>query len=192
MSETFFVLGNGKSRLAVDLPSLKEHGKIFGCNALYRDFMPDCLVSVDARMVNEVVRNKVHKQIPVWTNYSVKYEQYPELNMIRPTKGWSSGPTALWLAATQQPKEIYILGFDYSGDNGKINNVYSSTPNYKKSEEKAIFYGNWVKQTESVIRDFPRVKFIRLVNDNCLDVRWLQYRNFETMTYDVFKSRFNA
>lgn len=192
MSEVFFVLGNGKSRLQVDLPKLKEHGRIFGCNALYRDFMPDCLVSVDTRMVNEIVRNKIHQRIPVWTNYSAKYEQYPEVNMIRPSKGWSSGPTALWLAATQKPLEIYILGFDYSGDNGKINNVYSSTPNYKRSEEGAIFYGNWIKQTEYVIRDYPRVKFIRVVDDKCLNVQWCQYYNFSTITYDEFKAKFNA
>ena len=33
-----FCLGNGESRKDVNLSALKAHGKIYGCNALYRDF----------------------------------------------------------------------------------------------------------------------------------------------------------
>ena len=46
-----FVLGNGKSRLQLDLIKLKPFGKIFGCNALYREFAPDYLISVDQPML---------------------------------------------------------------------------------------------------------------------------------------------
>ena len=31
-----FVLGNGQSRLGIDLKELRKHGKIYGCNAIYR------------------------------------------------------------------------------------------------------------------------------------------------------------
>jgi len=41
-----FCLGNGESRKDVNLSALKPHGKIYGCNALYRDFTPDVLVAV--------------------------------------------------------------------------------------------------------------------------------------------------
>ena len=33
-----FILGNGQSRLGVNLEKLKEYGKVYGCNAIYRDF----------------------------------------------------------------------------------------------------------------------------------------------------------
>jgi len=42
-----FVCGNGISRQAVDLNQLRLLGKIYGCNGLYRDFEPDCLVATD-------------------------------------------------------------------------------------------------------------------------------------------------
>jgi hypothetical protein len=35
-----FCIGNGESRKGFDLESLRKHGTIYGCNAIYRDFMP--------------------------------------------------------------------------------------------------------------------------------------------------------
>ena len=49
-----FVLGNGESRKGLDLDGLRKHGKIYGCNALYRDYSPDALVCVDGGMIHEV------------------------------------------------------------------------------------------------------------------------------------------
>jgi len=41
-----FVLGNGKSRLAVDpQQDLVGKGIIYACNAIYREFMPNVLIS---------------------------------------------------------------------------------------------------------------------------------------------------
>ena len=50
-----FCLGNGESRLEINLEDLRPHGKIYGCNALYRDFIPDVLVAVDPAMHNEIL-----------------------------------------------------------------------------------------------------------------------------------------
>lgn len=49
-----FVIGNGESRRSIDLRKLREHGKIYGCNALYRDFTPDVLVAVDQGIMHEI------------------------------------------------------------------------------------------------------------------------------------------
>ena len=49
-----FCLGNGESRKDVNLSALKPHGKIYGCNALYRDFTPDVLVAVDQGIIHEI------------------------------------------------------------------------------------------------------------------------------------------
>ena len=43
-----YCIGNGPSRKGFDLHRLKKHGQTYGCNALYRDFMPDFIFSVDA------------------------------------------------------------------------------------------------------------------------------------------------
>ena len=49
-----FVLGNGESRKTLDLNVLKTKGKVYGCNALYRDFVADALIVVDGGMMHEV------------------------------------------------------------------------------------------------------------------------------------------
>ena len=36
-----YIIGNGPSRKGFDLNLLKTSGQIYGCNALYRDFVPD-------------------------------------------------------------------------------------------------------------------------------------------------------
>ena len=42
-----FIIGNGQSRQGFDLESLRGKGTTYGCNAVYRDFTPDYLVSLD-------------------------------------------------------------------------------------------------------------------------------------------------
>ena len=50
-------LGNGESRLGIDLSDLKQKVEVYGCNALYRDFTPDRLVCVDIEMSHEIYRS---------------------------------------------------------------------------------------------------------------------------------------
>lgn len=161
-----FILGNGVSRLKADLHSLAKYGVIYGCNALYREFEPDHLIAVDVKMVNEIIASGYNKSHPVWTNPNKGVVSFDSINVLNPHKGWSSGPTALWLATEYGHKEIYILGFDYEGLKGKFNNVYADTPNYKSKEQAATFFGNWSAQTEKVIRDNKDTKFYRVVGDN--------------------------
>ena len=49
-----FVLGNGTSRKSLNLQTLKTKGITYGCNALYREFVPDHLVCVDTKMIIEL------------------------------------------------------------------------------------------------------------------------------------------
>jgi len=49
-----FCIGNGESRKNFDLNLLRPYGKIYGCNALYRDFKPDVLVAVDGGVIHEI------------------------------------------------------------------------------------------------------------------------------------------
>lgn len=181
-----FVLGNGKSRLAIQPPDLKTYGKIYGCNAIYREFDPDFLIAVDPKMVMELNSVGYQHQHAVWTNGNARYKAFRGFNYFLPSLGWSSGPTALEMAARSGVNEIYILGFDYEGQNGKLNNVYANTKNYKLSSDTATYYGNWMRQTEKVIRDHKHVKFYRLVGDKYFDTNW-HFSNFQTLYYTEFK-----
>ena len=51
---TAFIIGNGKSRKGFDLNILRPYGKIYGCNALYREFDPDYLIAIDEGMIDEI------------------------------------------------------------------------------------------------------------------------------------------
>ena len=154
-----FVLGNGISRRRIPLEPLRKFGTIYACNAVYREFKPDYLIAVDTKMVNEIVQYRYHKEGQVWTNYNKSYEKYSGLNYFEPSKGWSSGPTALDFASSHGHKTIYILGFDYQGhanekgnNRFKFNNIYKDTRNYKRSKDEATFYGNWMNQQNAVYK----------------------------------------
>jgi hypothetical protein len=51
---TAYIIGNGPSRRELHLSELE--GTTFGCNALYRDFSPDYLLSGDATIIKEICR----------------------------------------------------------------------------------------------------------------------------------------
>ena len=187
-----FVLGNGVSRLKADLPTLSNAGTLYGCNALYREYTPDHLIAVDVKMVNEIIATGYQNTHSVWTNPNKGIADNTNLNILNPHLGWSSGPTALWLASKNGHKEIYILGFDYEGLNGKVNNVYSGTPNYKKTEDAATFFGNWSSQTEKVIKENPHIQYYRVLGDkqfippNFTD----EIKNLKHITFGEFDIKF--
>ncbi len=59
-----FCIGNGESRKGFDLETLRQHGTIYGCNAIYRDFMPDVLTAVDHGIMHEIYHAGVAQKIP--------------------------------------------------------------------------------------------------------------------------------
>jgi len=61
-----FCIGNGESRKGFDLEKLRPHGTIYGCNAIYRDFMPDVLTAVDHGIMHEIYHAGVADKIPCY------------------------------------------------------------------------------------------------------------------------------
>ena len=55
-----FVLGNGVSRQGVNLHQLRHLGKIYGCNALYKEFTPDVLVATDKPIAEQIQNSGGH------------------------------------------------------------------------------------------------------------------------------------
>ncbi len=187
-----FILGNGRSRLAIDPNVLLKEGLVYGCNAQYREYEPHYLIAVDVKMVNEIIDSGYHKTHQVWTNPNKGIKSKANINLFNPHKGWSSGPTALWFAASQGHKEIFILGFDYQGINGKLNNVYADTYNYKKSNDAATYFGNWLSQTEKVIKEFRHIKFYRVIESGGFvpDKLGANHLNLSHITIEQFGHRF--
>jgi len=189
-----FVLGNGTSRSFIEPVQLKGKGKIYGCNALYRTFTPDYLIAVDTRMVIEISRTGYQLENELWTNPNRSYRNIQGLKLFEPSKGWSSGPTALWLASQHGYKEIYILGFDYKGkaDGRYFNNLFADTTNYKKSTDRATFYGNWLKQTTITIKEHPNIKYYRVMEEGGFIPKELTgLSNIEHISQEKFKKIHN-
>ena len=193
-SNTAFVLGNGTSRASISPDQLKHLGKIYGCNALYRSFSPDYLVAVDTKMIVEINKAGYQRKNTVWTNPNKIFARMEGFNFFQPSKGWSSGPTALWLASQHSYSTVYILGFDYQGtDNGKhFNNIYADTENYKKSKDTATYYGNWLRQTTSVINENKNIQYIRVIApDNFIPDELNKIVNMKHITVDTFKKMYS-
>lgn len=188
-----FVLGNGTSRSSIDLFELQKYGRIYGCNALYRSFSPDYLVAVDVKMILEINKAGYQHTNEVWTNPNKSYQNIKNLNLFSPSKGWSSGPTALWLASQHYYKTIYILGFDYKGlENGTLlNNIYADTMNYKKSKDGATYYGNWMRQTKSVLKEHPHTNYVRVITpDNYSPDELNTFNNYSEILVKDFQKMF--
>lgn len=158
---TAFVIGNGVSRQQVNLETLRSHGKIYGCNAIYREFVPDVLIATD-RPISAAIQE---------SGYALKHEFYTRrpLDGLGAHKlsglyyGYSSGPNAVALAAEQGHQTVYMLGFDMGPtSNNQFNNVYAGTEFYKKTEAPPTYTGNWIKQLIQISKDFPEVEFVRI------------------------------
>jgi len=200
MSDIAFVLGNGESRKGIDINDLKEKGTVFACNAVYRTHRPHFLIAVDPKMILEIAETDYAVHNKVWSNFNAQYNKNQKIldhvNWFKPSLGWSSGPTALRMACDQGFKEIYILGFDYQGHNDgkrfKLNNIFGDSRNYKKRNDEATFYGNWMNQTKRVLQDFKDVKFHRVIPKGWFQPKDLGWNgNIDHPTTEEFLAKFD-
>ena len=205
-----YCIGNGPSRKDFDLTRLKETGQTYGCNALYRDFMPDFIFSVDSKMtkqmmddgvglqtfhyapaleVNRHMRDDLH-MIP--NNPQWLYKRPAELHLIPSNPRWISGNVAFWVASVHGHKNIYLIGYDFREYGpGQLNNIYQDTECYGERNQDTIFDG-WLKQFRDMIKMRPDVNFT-VVHDNPPDyLNYLQtgtdLGNTKVISYKEFEN----
>ena len=167
-----FVLGNGVSRQALDLNQLKTLGTTYGCNAIYREFVPDVLISTDTP-ISERIQQEGYSQTQV--HYTRKpLSDSGSKRIAQKYFGYSSGPVAVSQAAIDGATAIYLIGFDLGPTRtGRFNNCYADTEFYKKSSANPTFTGNWVRQLQTIMKDYPKTSFFRVVGDTTAEVREL-------------------
>lgn len=189
---TAFVLGNGISRLAVNIDTLMKLGSVYGCNALYRTHTPRALIATDqpiARIIQE-------------SGYSLKNRFYtrrplPDTGALDVPKkyfGFSSGPIAAAVAAQDHNNPIYLVGFDMAPDTrGKFNNVYASTDCYKAAGAAPTYTGNWIRQLITVMQDHRDQQFIRVMGETTAQIDdFFTAKNYETLPMTEFLRRINT
>ena len=154
-----FVLGNGISRKEIDLHSIKERGKIYGCNSLYKEFTPDVLVATD-----KLIAEKIQHTRYALTNRF--YTRRPIIGLGAQTvlhHTFSSGPNAVAIAIADKCPTIYLIGFDMGPDDkNEFNNVYAGTEFYKAVGSTPTYPGNWVKQLTQIMQSNHEYDFIRV------------------------------
>ena len=186
-----FVLGNGKSRLAVDpQQDLVGKGIIYACNAIYREFMPNVLISTDRPISEKIQLEGIPERVKHWTRRPLPESKSHKIE--RPYYGMSSGPVAISRAAIDGHSHIYFLGFDLGSSDGLLNNVYGSTEFYKANTDKATFAGNWIYQINQITREFRKPQFIRVTGPESQPIDWEnKFNNLTEMTMDDFKVMIN-
>jgi hypothetical protein len=186
-----FVLGNGVSRRQVDLDQLKLHGTVYGCNALYREFVPDVLISTDNPISTHIQQS----------GYSANHTHYtrkplPDTGAQRVPQqyfGFSSGPIAVGIAALARHESVYLIGFDMGPTRtGHFNNCYADTEFYKKSSANPTFTGNWVRQLKTIAKEHLTTRFVRVQGDTTAQIpELLGISNMSHMPIEDFLNRIN-
>jgi hypothetical protein len=86
------------------------------------------------------------------------------------------------------------LGFDFRGskEGRMFNNIYADTANYKKSTDGATFFGNWMRQTTSVIKQNTDIEYKRVIApDNYCPEELNKFNNLENIFIEDFQQMFN-
>ena len=140
-----YVIGNGNSREKFNLDDLKDRGKVFGCNALYRDYvdkeyiLPDYLVAIDVAIIKEIEDSDFPKDRFINPPEHEKWEPVelhwkgsgtPDWNLARPRS--NAGMNAIKEAIKKGYTSVYILGFDFLVVNEEIamSNLFHGTTCY--------------------------------------------------------------
>ena len=162
-----YCIGNGPSRKNFDLDRLKASGQTYGCNALYRDFIPDFIFSVDTKMSTQMVEDEVGvKTVHYAPALEVNRKQSKGMiNLIPNNPYWISGNAAFWTAGVHGHKNIYLIGYDFREyGKGELNNIYQDTACYGERNDDKIFDG-WLKQFRDMLKMRPYVNYT-IVHDN--------------------------
>ena len=189
---TACIIGNGPSRLNFSLETIGSKMTTYGCNALYRDYMPNYLVSMDYDMVKEILNNKVHHKITFYTQHDNRIDELAKsgepINFFwgfRETN--DSGNSALKLALTNKHDVVYMIGFDYATTPSVLPNVYVGTQNYVKNHvwpAANMRDTEWAKRLRKILKEHPDQKVIRVNGTKQLDVT---ANNYTEISIEQFK-----
>ena len=168
------VIGNGPSRLQFDLATIGHKMTTYGCNALYRDYMPDYLICMDWQVVIEILENDIHHKTNFYTQDNANFnhmssDKKERINWLKyMNKRLDSGNSALEVALDHEYEKIYIIGFDYNIDD-KLPNVYHGTPNYARNSSVPAAHqmaAEWRNRFIRLIKEFPDTQFIKVNGTN--------------------------
>ena len=163
MVKRVFCIGNGESRKVLDLEKLRPHGKIYGCNALYRDFTPDHLSAVDMGIMHEIYNSGYAENNPCLF------------------RDWNRMPGQMF-------ESLLFAGRNYSDqeyDLIKKEEVIKSNERTDKTPEFVLHGSNLAGVIEILKKNKEREK--KNVNHTSIHVSWTTMTDKVTTINDIMK-----
>jgi hypothetical protein len=182
-----FIVGNGESRRGFDLNIIKGVAPIYGCNAIYREFTPDYLVSVDDGMHSEIEASNYPKD----NYFPARGDDCWEPAACNPSRPRNNaGMYAMRVAISRGATNLICIGFDFLiGDpTQSVSNLYDGTQNYSM-ETRARFEDNVgrIAYLKWFADNNPKSTFI-FVQEDKFPVRIVGSKNIFTISYETLKS----
>ena len=165
---TAVVLGNGLSRQRFDLLKIHKVWQTYGCNAIYRDFVPHNLFAMDFEMAREIVISGFHNYCNFYTAHDNERDSWADSEHIlfipNQPNTIDTGSAAVLQASLDAHQEIYLVGFDRE-QNEYVNNLYSGTENYPPRafyHQNQALTQNWRQNLRKIIDQFPDTTYYRV------------------------------
>ena len=191
MKRIGFIICNGESRRGFNLEMLRPYGRIYGCNALYRDFRPDVLFAGEQKVIDEITAagydGAKSFRLPGDKRVNLDWG-YPSSKQILDDEGWACGPTAaLLMCQFWEVDIVFLVACDLFSKTGLHNNVYKGTDCYRPADGgkgQPTDPINFINQFRSVFVRFPDIKFYRVTYPDLPHPRdWYDNSNVWSITY---------
>jgi hypothetical protein len=157
-----FLIGNGESRKDFNLDLLKPHGKIYGCNALYRKYTPDVLVSVDHGIMHEIYQS----------GYCYKNETW--------FRDWTKIPDHMY--------ESMVYAGLSKIDIQELNKWHIKNENKRTDEKEFVMHGANLSGLVTILKQ-NKDKFERRISQNVLCVSWVRDDDKTNNLMDIMNNR---
>ena len=142
-----FCIGNGESRKDFNLDLLKPHGKIYGCNALYREYTPDVLVSVDHGIMHEIYQSGYCYKNDTWF------------------RDWTTVPDHMY--------ESMVYAGLTKIDIEELNKWHIKNENTRTDEKEFVMHGANLSGLVTILKQ-NKDKFQKKISQNVLCVSWIK------------------
>ena len=181
-----YIIGNGESRTQFDLYSLPQD--TYGCNALYRDYEPDYLITIDQHMYKEIIESEYADKNIVYTHRQNIKRHGDQGHLIPANPSQGAGTTAMHIAIHDGHKNLYCLGFDCA-HSGQNNNVYKNTSGYRSSDTQ-VDQSVWAEQIYTLMTNNKHVKFTYV--EGTIPNKFLELANCTQIDYDQLSDHINT
>ena len=169
MTKRVFCIGNGESRIGYDLHNLWPHGKIYGCNAIFRDFLPDALIAVDHGIMHEIYNMGLAQQIPCYF------------------RDWTKVPAMTY-------ENMVLGGIDRLEVEEHLKDVIVT--NERGNSKEYVMHGsniqgliNIIKKDPNKYREDRKILEKKNINHSTIKVSWIKQPDYSHSLTDIMKPR---